>query len=121
MANAGGAWTTQKRIGATSGGKGSECPKAPSVGDTVGDPFKDTRSLSQHLIKLVSTVSIVFSLWVIKFNQISCCRQRDRNGSASGKAACGFFVSGAVVFRGEETAMASSSRRRRRRPELGGT
>ena len=64
MSNAGGAWDNAKKYieGGHHGGKGSDCHKAAVIGDTVGDPFKDTSGPSLNiLIKLVSTVSIVFS------------------------------------------------------------
>ncbi|MBQ9858080.1 MAG: sodium-translocating pyrophosphatase [Oscillospiraceae bacterium] len=63
MSNAGGAWDNSKKYIETGkhGGKGSDCHKAAVIGDTVGDPFKDTSGPSLNiLIKLVSTVSIVF-------------------------------------------------------------
>lgn len=62
MANSGGAWDNAKKMVETGemGGKGSECHKATIVGDTVGDPFKDTSGPSLNiLIKLMSMVSIV--------------------------------------------------------------
>ena len=64
MSNAGGAWDNAKKYieSGHHGGKGSDCHKAAVIGDTVGDPFKDTSGPSLNiLIKLCSTVSIVFS------------------------------------------------------------
>ncbi len=64
MANSGGAWDNAKKYieGGQHGGKGSEAHKAAVVGDTVGDPFKDTSGPSINiLIKLLSMVSIVFA------------------------------------------------------------
>ncbi|MBP3437277.1 MAG: sodium-translocating pyrophosphatase [Clostridia bacterium] len=71
MSNAGGAWDNAKKYieGGSHGGKGSDCHKAAVVGDTVGDPFKDTAGPSINiLIKLLSTVSIVFAALVLSFN-----------------------------------------------------
>jgi K(+)-stimulated pyrophosphate-energized sodium pump len=73
MSNAGGAWDNAKKYieRGNHGGKGSEQHKAAVVGDTVGDPFKDTSGPSLNiLIKLCSTVSIVFSGVVVAFNLI---------------------------------------------------
>ncbi len=64
MANAGGAWDNAKKFveEGNFGGKGSDCHKAAVVGDTVGDPFKDTTGPSLDiLIKLMSMVSIVMA------------------------------------------------------------
>ncbi len=71
MSNAGGAWDNAKKYieSGHHGGKGSECHKAAVVGDTVGDPFKDTSGPSLNiLIKLWSTVSIVFSGLIVAFH-----------------------------------------------------
>ena len=64
MANAGGAWDNAKKMIEEGhfGGKGSDCHKATVVGDTVGDPFKDTSGPSLNiLIKLMSMVAIVMA------------------------------------------------------------
>ena len=71
MANAGGAWDNAKKYieAGNFGGKGSECHKAGVVGDTVGDPFKDTSGPAINiLIKLLSMVSIVFAGLVVNFS-----------------------------------------------------
>ena len=68
MSNSGGAWDNAKKYieAGHHGGKGSECHKAGVIGDTVGDPFKDTSGPSLNiLIKLCSTVSIVFSAVIV--------------------------------------------------------
>ena len=70
MANAGGAWDNAKKYIETGqhGGKGSEAHKSAVVGDTVGDPFKDTTGPSLNiLIKLMNMVSIVFAGLVVKY------------------------------------------------------
>ena len=74
MSNAGGAWDNAKKYieSGHHGGKGSRQHKAAVVGDTVGDPFKDTSGPSLNiLIKLCSTVSIVFSGLILSWNLIS--------------------------------------------------
>ena len=66
MANAGGAWDNAKKYveGGEHGGKGSDAHKAAVVGDTVGDPFKDTSGPAMNiLIKLMSVVSLVLAPW----------------------------------------------------------
>ena len=72
MANAGGAWDNAKKYIEAGhgdlGGKGSPAHKATVVGDTVGDPFKDTSGPSLNiLIKLISIVSVVFAGLIVKF------------------------------------------------------
>lgn len=71
MANAGGAWDNAKKYieGGNYGGKGSDAHKAAVIGDTVGDPFKDTSGPSINiLIKLLSMVSIVFAGVVVNYH-----------------------------------------------------
>ena len=71
MSNAGGAWDNAKKYieGGHHGGKGSESHKAAVVGDTVGDPFKDTSGPSINiLIKLMTVVSLVFAPLFIAIN-----------------------------------------------------
>ncbi len=69
MANAGGAWDNAKKSieGGIMGGKGSDAHKAAVVGDTVGDPFKDTSGPAMNiLIKLMSVVSLVLAPWFLQ-------------------------------------------------------
>ena len=71
MANAGGAWDNAKKMIEEGhfGGKGSECHKATVVGDTVGDPFKDTSGPSLNiLVKLMSMVAIVMAGLTVVFH-----------------------------------------------------
>lgn len=71
MANSGRAWDNAKKYVEVGhyGGKGSETHKAAVIGDTVGDPFKDTAGPSINiLIKLMSMVSIVFAAFILQYS-----------------------------------------------------
>ncbi len=73
MANAGGAWDNAKKYieSGKHGGKGSDAHKAGVVGDTVGDPFKDTSGPALNiLIKLIAIVSVVFAGLVVNFGPV---------------------------------------------------
>ena len=74
MANAGGAWDNAKKYieSGAYGGKGSDSHKAAVVGDTVGDPFKDTSGPSLNiLIKLMSVVSLVLAPWFVEVHGLN--------------------------------------------------
>lgn len=78
LANAGGAWDNAKKYieAGNMGGKGSDPHKAAVIGDTVGDPFKDTAGPSLNiLLKLMAVVALVFAPLIVKLYGVvqGCC------------------------------------------------
>jgi K(+)-stimulated pyrophosphate-energized sodium pump len=73
MANAGGAWDNAKKFieAGAFGGKGSDAHKAAVVGDTIGDPFKDTSGPSMNIVvKVMTIVSLIFASAFVSFGGI---------------------------------------------------
>ena len=73
MSNAGGAWDNGKKAfeSGIHGGKGSEAHKAAVVGDTVGDPFKDTAGPAFNpLIKAITTIAVIFASLIVAFSLV---------------------------------------------------
>jgi K(+)-stimulated pyrophosphate-energized sodium pump len=71
MANAGGLWDNAKKLieSGKHGGKGSDAHKAAVVGDTVGDPFKDTAGPSLNtMITVMSLVASLFAVLIVQYN-----------------------------------------------------
>jgi hypothetical protein len=89
MANAGGSWDNAKKYieGGAHGGKGTDAHKAAVVGDTVGDPFKDTSGPSLNiLIKLMSMVSVVAAGLIVRFGM-----------TGTGFAMAGSIIGAAII------------------------
>lgn len=94
MANAGGAWDNAKKYieGGALGGKGSDPHKAAVVGDTVGDPFKDTSGPSMNiLIKLMSVLSLVLAPFFVRLHGAASAASEPAGLSRLGEALLRLF------------------------------
>src|SRR5690606_26979910 len=110
LANSGGAWDNSKKLveDGHHGGKGSEAHAATVIGDTVGDPFKDTAGPAINpLLKVMNLVSVLIAPAVVTFGAGEAAAARVRAGMAV--LAVAVIVAAVVVSKRRGTAIAESS------------
>ncbi len=118
LANSGGAWDNAKKIveDGTYGGKGSDAHAATVIGDTVGDPFKDTAGPAINpLIKVMNLVSVLIAPAIVKLS-VRQGRQQRRAASVIAVVAVAIVVGAVVVSKRRQVAMGADDPARQRRP-----